>query len=213
MNPPRQALTWDEIVNMATLGDFDLLRDVKNSILSKSWTNSNVREAMTFHFRLKRAREEIQRLNVEIRRQTTYMQAEYLLYARTVHRLQAEDPHLSAYMNKEATYRSTIFSNVTYYLLKASQLPNFSGTLQPGRRKDSLQAEPSDEEKAIFPNWLSQLRGEPVASVDRSAPEKLLAELTDLDNEERDSDDDGDDSDDDGESDAILDMAERLILS
>jgi hypothetical protein len=212
MNPPRSALTWNDVVNMATLAEFDLLQDVKNSILSETWADPDVREAMSFHFRLKRAREEIQRLNIEIQRQTTYMQDEYLLYLRTVRRLQAEDPNLSAYINKEATYRSTMFSNVTYYILKTSQLLNFSGTIQPGRRKGSLQADPSNEEKAKFPNWLLQLRGEAVAMVDRSDPEGLLAELADLDDGESDDDDEGED-DDDGESHAMLDMAERLLLS
>ena len=198
LDPPRSALTWQDVVNMPTLADFDLLWDVsKNNILTKTWTDTDVREAMAFHFRLKRAREEIHRLNVEIQRQTTYMQDEYVLYTRTVNRLQEESPDLASYIKKEASYKNVILSNVAYYLIKTSTLPNFSGTLQPGRCKGAEAPIPSDQEIANFPNWLLQIRGDilPMAVDEHTGLES--------DNEDSDADD---------ESNALLDMAERLNL-
>jgi hypothetical protein len=84
MEPLQKALTWKDVVNMTTLADFDLLRDSKTSILNESWTDPETRVAMSLHFRLKRAREEVHRLNIEIRRQTTYIEDEYITYAQTI---------------------------------------------------------------------------------------------------------------------------------
>jgi hypothetical protein len=56
---------------MTTLADFDLLQDGKTSILNESWTDPETHAAISLHLRLKRAREEVHRLNIEIRQQTT----------------------------------------------------------------------------------------------------------------------------------------------
>ena len=125
------------------------------------------------------------------------MQDEYVLYICTVNRLQEESPDLMAYIKSEAAYKSIIFSNVAYYLIKLSTLPNFSGTLQPGRRKGAEAPIPSDQEIANFPNWLLQIRGDilPMAVDEHTGLES--------DNEDSDADD---------ESNALLDMADRLNL-
>ncbi|KAF5311504.1 hypothetical protein D9611_011644 [Ephemerocybe angulata] len=59
MKPRRQNLSWDQVVEYAFLADFDLLRDSRQD-----------------HFKIVRAREEIQRLHIEIRRLITYIQDE-----------------------------------------------------------------------------------------------------------------------------------------
>jgi hypothetical protein len=198
MEPPRKALTWKNVVDMATLADFDLLHDVKNSILNENWTDPEIRAAMALHFRLKRAQEEVHRLNVEIRRQTTYMEYEYLLHVQTVCHLREEGKHdLASYIDKEAAYKSVMFSNVTYYLLKVSKLSGFSGTLQPGVQKGIPQMPVTSQTKT--PDWLLRLRGDPSMDmeVDESQEEKRLAEM---------------DADDEAESTVLLDYAERLTL-
>jgi hypothetical protein len=154
MSPPRAALTWKEVVEMATLADFDLLRDVKNSALTKRWAKPRIREAMRLHFRIKRAHEEIHRLNVEIKRQTTYMRDEYFLYSSTAAHLQSEDPNLSHKIAEEGKYRSVIFSGITYYLLKTSRLKGFTGALTPGIRKGIHSMRPVLPEN---PQWLACL--------------------------------------------------------
>jgi hypothetical protein len=168
LNLPRRALTWQAIVDMATLADFDLLRDTKNNILTESWTKPEVREAMALHFQLKRAREEVHRLNIEIQRQCTYMQDEYLIYDATIDRLEREAEvaldninacglrNLAACLRSEQEYQSIIYSHVTYHLLKASKLRGFSGTLKPGQRKMF----PCNSEATLqsLPKWILQLQ-------------------------------------------------------
>jgi hypothetical protein len=181
---------------MATLADFDLLRDMRNNILTESWTKPEVREAMVLHFRLKRAREEVHRLNVEIRRQCTYMQDEYLLYDSTINRLEKEAEtvidnarglrNLAAYLRSEQEYRSIIYSHVTYHLLKASRLRGFSGTLKPGERKMF----PCTTKSAIqsLPNWILQLQDK-TPSVGVMKRDEMSSEQEQDEGDERDEED------------------------
>jgi hypothetical protein len=188
MNPPRPALTWKDIVNMATLGDFDLLRDTNRSILKQSWTDPEVREVMTLHFRLKRAREEVHRLNVEIRRQCTYMQDEFLLYTSTIKRLWTErstdttedvqNENLASHLQKELTYQSTIFSHVTYHLMKTSKLSCFSGTLVPRVWTAGNDIVPMQSlSPPSLPKWMRQLEGR--APIEEDVVHNLMSETAD----------------------------------
>ena len=64
--PPRPPLSWDDVVEYAFLADFDLLSDTRSDVRLKVWAKPASRILMDQHFKLKRAREEILRLNVEI---------------------------------------------------------------------------------------------------------------------------------------------------
>ena len=74
--PPRQLLDWEQVVEYAFLSDFDLLRDTRQDIRSRPWATPAARLAMDQAFKLRRAKEEITRLNIEIRRFATYMRDE-----------------------------------------------------------------------------------------------------------------------------------------
>ncbi|KAJ7707031.1 hypothetical protein B0H14DRAFT_3525882 [Mycena olivaceomarginata] len=68
MTPPKPTLNWEEVVEYAFLADFDLLREGREDIRGELWAQPAGRAAMDQHFKLLRADEEIQQLNVEIRR-------------------------------------------------------------------------------------------------------------------------------------------------
>jgi hypothetical protein len=138
---------------MATVADFDALRGIKDGVAKKPWADPQVREAITLHFRMKRAKEEIHRLNVEIRRQTTYMRDEHVLYQHTVRRTQDSDPDLAIYIAKEGDYQDSIFTFITYYLIKTSKLLHFSGVLKPGTRSGAI-----NEDVTEPPLWLRLLQ-------------------------------------------------------
>jgi hypothetical protein len=187
---------------MAELGDFDLLRDVKNDIRSHSWANPQFRDAMILHFRLKRAREEIYRLNIEIRRQVTYMRDEYMLYKTTAKRLGGENPNLAKYIQKEAAHMDIIFTYVTFYLTKTRALPGFSGTLEPGTRQETTTA-PTIEK----PPWLRTLCGEQVGN------DLTNYESDDPTNAEGNRDLIAEELDEDIEEETVMDWMESLVLA
>ena len=74
VSPPRPNLSWNDVVEYAFLTDFDLLRDSRQDVHDCPWTKPACRVVIDQHFKLERAREEIQRLNVEIHRVVTYIQ-------------------------------------------------------------------------------------------------------------------------------------------
>ncbi|KAJ6583125.1 hypothetical protein DFH09DRAFT_1076280 [Mycena vulgaris] len=66
LNPSQEHFTWASIIDATTLSEFDLLRETKTDIRSLPWANPFNREAMVLYFHVKQAKEEINRLNVEI---------------------------------------------------------------------------------------------------------------------------------------------------
>jgi hypothetical protein len=74
LNPPRHKLTWDQIVEYTTLAEFELLRSgAREDIRNLEWANIRNREATVCHLKMLRAEEEIQRLNVEVKRLATWI--------------------------------------------------------------------------------------------------------------------------------------------
>ena len=64
--PPWPKLDYTDVIRYSTLGEFELLKYSRYSILEKPWTTPLNREMSMKFFRLLRSREEIERLNVEI---------------------------------------------------------------------------------------------------------------------------------------------------
>ncbi|KAJ7902392.1 hypothetical protein B0H13DRAFT_2274934 [Mycena leptocephala] len=83
LTPPRENLDWVDVVEYAFLADFDLLRDAREDIRQEPWALPSGRAAMDQHYKILRAHEEIERLNVEIRRFVTYMRDEEDFLLRT----------------------------------------------------------------------------------------------------------------------------------
>jgi hypothetical protein len=175
---------------MAELADFDLLRDVTTDIRSHPWADPQHRDAMVLHFRIKRAREEIHRLNIEMRRQVTFMRDEWHRYNVTADCLKDENPELAEYVRKEAMYLDAIFTHITFSLVKTRALPGFSGTLEPGTRGETIRLCSVPQ-----PQWLNILQG------------KLAHGNPSQGVETSDSDDE------DLEEELVMDVMESLVLS
>ncbi|KAJ7473405.1 hypothetical protein FB451DRAFT_1035558 [Mycena latifolia] len=77
--PPMAQLTWEQVVDYAFLADFDILRDTRAEIQSRPWMRPAYRVMMDRYFRTLRAKEEIRRLNIEIKRVVTWIHDEDLV--------------------------------------------------------------------------------------------------------------------------------------
>jgi hypothetical protein len=155
LNPPPDPLAWHDIVQMATLADFNLLRLSHVDIRTLPWTQPVARQAMSLYFGIKRAKEEIHRLNVEIRRLITYMIDEFVHWSSVVTDTRGVDPVLSSYISRQANFNVRVFQDIVYYLLKTSKLPGFSGTLDPGTSIDKPSPTVCASERNA--QWLSAL--------------------------------------------------------
>lgn len=73
---PRPLVSWKDIVKYTFLGEFDVLRHLHTDVQDCEWTKPAVCEATTKFFKLCRAKEELIRLNVEMRRLRTSIHKE-----------------------------------------------------------------------------------------------------------------------------------------
>lgn len=132
--PDREPLKWDQVVEYAFLKDFDLLREGRQDISKRPWALPAGRLIMDQHFKIKRAREEIQRLNVEIPRVITYMRDEDLFLREKEAEVETADPALalqiSIYRNERSRFTTLHMKRFT----ALSLTPGFTGSLEPGLR-------------------------------------------------------------------------------
>ena len=69
MVPPWPLLSWESVVTAVNLAEFDLLKNMQQDIWKLEWAQPVNREGMVMYFKIKRAKEEIICLNVEIQHQ------------------------------------------------------------------------------------------------------------------------------------------------
>ncbi|KIK05402.1 hypothetical protein K443DRAFT_3888 [Laccaria amethystina LaAM-08-1] len=130
--PLRPPLSWDDVVEYAFLADFDLLSDTRSDVRLKIWAKPASRILMDQHFKVKRAREEILRLNVEIPRLATYIRDEEAFLLQQEELLSKTDPPLSRQLRLRRL--KLIRSNDLHIhrFNKLASLPGFSGSINPG---------------------------------------------------------------------------------
>ncbi|KAJ7735271.1 hypothetical protein DFH07DRAFT_870772 [Mycena maculata] len=133
MEPPMPTLDWEEVVECAFLADFDLLREGRHNIRQEPWALPAGRAAMDQHFKLLRADEEIQRLNLEIHRFVTYMVDEEAFLAREEECLRTEgNEGIAQQVRLLRMERGRFTSLHMKRLVKLSKLPGFTGNILPG---------------------------------------------------------------------------------
>ncbi|KAK6967051.1 hypothetical protein R3P38DRAFT_3337534 [Favolaschia claudopus] len=93
-------LEWDEVIDYAFLSYFDILRDPEANAIIRPWATPAARQMMDTYFKIERAKEEIERLNVEIRRLVTYIKDEREFLLKKVAELQETDPQLAFFVER-----------------------------------------------------------------------------------------------------------------
>ncbi|KAF8120560.1 hypothetical protein EV363DRAFT_1094912, partial [Boletus edulis] len=110
LNPPRPKISWKEITDYSFLGEFDLLRYSREDARSNDWTKPAYREATAKFFKLQRAREEILRLNVEVRRLYTAIHDEEIAVSTAIQNLTDSDHLLALEMRRWWKERAAVNS-------------------------------------------------------------------------------------------------------
>jgi hypothetical protein len=129
LSPPRRTLHWKEVVEYAFLADFDLLRDAHQDILHRPWATPAARLAMDLYFKICRAREEIQRLNIEIPRVATYIQDEDRYLRTCEDQVHTFDLPLAHHIYLYRMEQGRFNAHHIHCLTKISQLKGFSGSI------------------------------------------------------------------------------------
>ncbi|KAJ7840271.1 hypothetical protein B0H14DRAFT_2587506 [Mycena olivaceomarginata] len=139
LDPPRRTLKWEEVVEFTFLSDFDLLRDPEGNAAIRPWATPAARALMDTHFKILRAKEEIQRLNIEIRRLVTYIRDERDFLVAKEEEIRETDPNLAFFVHRYCIERGRFDDTHMKRLrkLQATYKERFTGTLEPGvRRKE-----------------------------------------------------------------------------
>ncbi|KAJ6614479.1 hypothetical protein B0H10DRAFT_2221215 [Mycena sp. CBHHK59/15] len=133
MTPQKPSLNWEQVVEFAFLSDFDLLREGREDIRKEPWALPSGRVAMDQHFKLLRADEEIQRLNLEIPRFVTHMVDEDAFLIREELRLSEEGRQGIAHQGGLLRMERGRFTALHMSrLVKLSKEPGFTACIVPG---------------------------------------------------------------------------------
>lgn len=139
MTPPAPCLEWNDIVHYGLLSEFELLKHshLQQDILCKPWTVPGNREVAAKYFKLKRAYEELQRLNVEIHRLRTFIYDEDTFLAAHIECLGFVDSMLAREVEELRMQRHHINSVHIAQLDAIEAIPGFSGSPGCGNRQGS----------------------------------------------------------------------------
>lgn len=132
LRPPRTTLKWDDVVEYAFLSDFNLLRDTRQDIWSRQWATPAGRLALDTHFKILRAREEINRLNIEIWRVATHIRDEDLFLRAQANALRLTAPHLAHQITVYRMVRGRFNSHHICRIKEIAALTGFTGLASVG---------------------------------------------------------------------------------
>ena len=132
------------------LEDFAFLQGAQDELRSKPWSEPLGREILKKARRVDRAREEIERCNVEARRLYTSILDEHDLFSAVQQRLHEQESPLCGALNEFCDRRRRINLRHLQRLELMSQLDGFSGSLARGMREGIVV--PSDSDSLTMPS-------------------------------------------------------------
>jgi hypothetical protein len=107
---------------------------------------------MVLHFGIKRAKEEIRCLNVEITRLLTFLVDEHIHYYKAIAANVIVNPPLATELQKRWRHASRASAAICRRIALTSRLVSFSGSIFPGQREDQ---EPDHGNGVPPPYWLA----------------------------------------------------------
>ncbi|KAF9018429.1 hypothetical protein BDP27DRAFT_1473070 [Rhodocollybia butyracea] len=130
LNPPRDTLDWTKVTHFSFIDQFDILQDTRHSVLKERWAQPLYRELMNRLHKVTRAREEILRCNVEIRRLHTSIVDEEELFGTTL--TQATGTVMHGPILDYVSSRRQVNKLLRARIEATYELPGFTGTPYPG---------------------------------------------------------------------------------
>lgn len=147
LSPPLPALDWTRVSQYGFLEEFNLLQGTHNDVREKLWASPVIRETIKLRRRLARAKEEIERLNVEVRRLHTSIRDEYRLFKTVLFSLKTAGSPLYGPVHDFTAYRRRINAILLERIWQIYVLPGFSGVKGPGRRAGSTESDAPDNDQ------------------------------------------------------------------
>ena len=137
LNPPRPPLDWAQVSRYSFLEEFSLLRNTQHDVSKAPWADPVVRETIKRFFRVRRAHEEIQRCNIEIRRLFTSIYDETRQHSDTLEALIGQKSPIFGAVNEYSTRRRRVNAQLLGQIQQVFDLDGFTGDRTLGHRKGS----------------------------------------------------------------------------
>ncbi|KAI0080203.1 hypothetical protein K474DRAFT_1590508 [Panus rudis PR-1116 ss-1] len=134
LTPPRPPLDWSQVSHYGFLEEFLLLQDTRNDIHERPWGNAQAREAMKLRRRIERAKEEIERCNVEVRRLHTAIVDEAALFRAVLQEAETSGDRTLGPLQDFVTRHLNINEQLLSRVEQIYALPGFTGMKGPGVR-------------------------------------------------------------------------------
>ena len=129
--PPRPLLMYSEVVDYCTFSKFEILKQSDHDVLSKEWATLTNRQAANKYFKIKRAKEEIHRCNVEVARVRAWVDEDDRVMSSTVAASEGSDPAFAAHLKVLQIQRRHVNDHLRTRLGQIYKLPGYSGPLPP----------------------------------------------------------------------------------
>ena len=126
-------LVFDQVLKYVFVGEFDVIRMSRFRLSSRPWSHRAEREAAIDFFKLERSREEIQRLDIEIRRLHVHILDSEVRTQAIIDELEKKDANLAVQLKKRQRARRS--KNVVHLsrLEEIEAWSDFSGFKDPLR--------------------------------------------------------------------------------
>ncbi|KLO06443.1 hypothetical protein SCHPADRAFT_917527 [Schizopora paradoxa] len=148
--PPRPELDIDDVLEYVFIAQFDLLRDSRGNVLQQEWARPAAREATSIYYKLLRSKEEIRRLNIEVRRLSTFIDDSERAMAAAVAWLKIHRPPLADQMQRRLDLHRAVNNKQRVRLAELTGKVDFTGLAGVGKSEaDGSSDESSDEGEEV----------------------------------------------------------------
>ncbi|KDN41552.1 hypothetical protein RSAG8_07353, partial [Rhizoctonia solani AG-8 WAC10335] len=134
ISPPAPMLTWEKIADASVLADVHILEGSRRGVLKKPWAQSQNRRCVEEYHRLLRAHEEIERLNIEIKRLATAIADEKTTLTNLIKNCEPEDTGNNWLLQHYAERRLAVNTLIGHQLELIRKLPGYTGSHTTGIR-------------------------------------------------------------------------------
>jgi len=176
MDPPRSTLDWSRVSHYSFLEEFQLLHGSRQDIQDKRWAELAVRETMKQDLRIKRAKEEIVRCNVEIQRLHTAIRDEHRAFLHLLNSLKEQGSIIYGAVREYVSLRQQVNFQILARLEKIYSLPGFTGDHTAGVRKGTT-SPPSDFDSTTVQNGQVAASAELEIDEENSTPSDYIDDV------------------------------------
>lgn len=123
----RPQLTFEQVIEFDFLSIFDHLRDTRHNVRSKPWSETSNRLLRDSFYKRERAKEEIDRLNIEIKRLRSWMDTEVSHFERSIGATVPLNLDLAAELDRRLTRMRMKHRVIAHHLSKVESLRGYTG--------------------------------------------------------------------------------------